>query len=124
MSQILIIDDEPQVRSLLKQMLEQEGYSVTVASDGIEGLERFHKRPSDLIITDLVMPEQEGLETIRLIRKDNPDVPIFAISGGGKNSAQSYLDLAKLIGANVILKKPIDQKVLIDEINNVFMNQG
>ena len=84
MARILIIDDEPTILLMLKKMLERSGYVVDMAINGKEGMELFAKFPADLIITDIVMPEKEGLETIREIKKDHPHVKIIAISGGGR----------------------------------------
>jgi len=113
MKQILIIDDEPQIRSLLKIMLEREGFDIIVASDGKEGMELFEKNPVDLVITDLIMPEKEGIEIIRALKKGYPDVPIIAMSGGGRNSPDGYLHMAKLLGAQATFEKPIKKEELL-----------
>ena len=110
---ILIIDDEPQIRSLLKIMLEREGFDIIVASDGKEGMELFEKNPVDLVITDLIMPEKEGIEIIRALKKGYPDVPIIAMSGGGRNPPDGYLNTAKLFGAQATFEKPIKKEELL-----------
>ncbi len=120
MKQILIIDDELQIRSMLKKMLEREDFNVVVASDGKEGMKIFEKEPVDLVITDLIMPEKEGIEVIQELRKNNSNLPIIAISGGGKNSPGTYLNIAKLLGANAILEKPFAKEKLIDAINKAL----
>ena len=120
MKQILIIDDEPQIRSMLKMMLEREGFHVIVASDGKEGMKIFEKEPVDLVITDLIMPEKEGIEVIQELRKNNSNLPIIAISGGGKNSPDTYLNIAKLLGANAIFEKPVAKEKLIDAVNKAL----
>jgi DNA-binding response OmpR family regulator len=120
MKQILIIDDEPQIRSMLKMMLEREGFNVIVASDGKEGMKIFEKEPVDLVITDLIMPEKEGIEVIQELRKNNSNLPIIAISGGGKNSPDTYLNIAKLLGANAIFEKPVAKEKLIDAVNKAL----
>ncbi len=108
MKHILIIDDEGQIRKAMKEILEKEGYGVTVAANGREGVELFKKRPVDLIITDIIMPEKAGLETIAEIKKENTQVKIIAISGGGRVSSKDYLVWAEKMGASRTFAKPID----------------
>jgi YesN/AraC family two-component response regulator len=83
MVKILIIDDEAPIRKMLKQLLERNEYEVLEAVNGNQGIKLFNEQDPDLIISGLIMPEKEGLETIRELKKSNPDVPIIAISGGG-----------------------------------------
>ena len=116
MKQILIIDDEPQIRMMLKKRLETEGYSVIVASNGKEGIKIFNKGLVGLIITDIIMPEKEGMETIMELRKSNPAVPIYAMSGGGKNPSDGYLKTAKCLGAKAIFAKPFETKKLVSAV--------
>lgn len=113
MKLILIIDDEPSIRSLLLKMLEREGYSVMAASDGKEGMKIVSELHPDLVITDIIMPEKEGIEIIREIKKGFPGIPVIAMSGGGRNSPASYLNVAKLLGANAIFEKPIEREKLL-----------
>ena len=84
MIHILVIDDESQIRSLLKNVLEREGYTVSEAADGAEGCLEFKRKHPDLVITDLTMPEMNGMETITALVAEKPDVRIIAISGGGQ----------------------------------------
>lgn len=81
MESILIIDDEPQIRSMIRLILERSGYTVIEASDGIEGIRRFREKPADLIITDLIMPNKDGIGMIIELKKEFPDVKIVAMSG-------------------------------------------
>jgi DNA-binding NtrC family response regulator len=120
MKQILIIDDEPQMRSMLKKMFEREGFDVTTASDGEKGIKTFKKNPADLIITDLIMPEKEGIELIMEFKKDYPDVPILAMSGGGRNSPDTYLNISKRLGAYAVFEKPIEKKELLAVIKKAL----
>jgi CheY-like chemotaxis protein len=102
---ILVVDDEDSIRGLFRELLTAEGYRVVVASDGRQACEMLRQGMNpDLVITDLVMPNQEGIETIRAIRQQFPTVRIIAISGafGGK-----FLRMAKLLGADATLTKPI-----------------
>ena len=88
MSRILIIDDERAIRSMIRQTLDRTGHEVEEASNGVEGMNVYRAKPADLIITDLVMPDQEGLETIMQLRREYTDARIVAISGGGRGGAQ------------------------------------
>jgi len=83
MARILLIDDDAPVRRTLRKMLERQGYEVEEAPDGKAGLTLYQENPADLIITDLIMPEMEGIETIMELRRRFPDVKIIAMSGGG-----------------------------------------
>ena len=116
MAKILVIDDDDQVRLMLRHSLEENGYDVCTASDGKEGVRRYHEDPADLVITDIIMPEQEGIETIIELRRDFPGVKIIAISGGGRGNKQCYLDIAKRVGALSAFEKPIDRKELLDAV--------
>jgi len=120
MKQILVIDDEQQIRSLLKKMLEREGFDVITASDGKEGMKLFSNATVDLVITDIVMPEKEGIEIIRELKKEHPGIPVIAISGGGRNSPESYLNVAKLLGAVAILQKPVEKETLMTAVTTAL----
>ncbi len=124
MKQILIIDDEPQILSLLKKMLEREGFNVIVASDGKEGMKLFEKIPADLVITDIIMPKKEGIEIIMEFKKSNPNIPIIAMSGGGRNTPDAYLGAAKLLGAYEIFEKPIKKEELLNAVNKALKLQA
>jgi CheY-like chemotaxis protein len=112
-AKILIVDDDAQVRCFLAKLLEIEGYDVIQACDGKEAQAWCRKTPIDLMITDLVMPEREGLETIRAIRQRWPRFPVIAISGalGG-----AYLDLAKRLGADAVFPKPFEADGILAEV--------
>ena len=84
MQRILVIDDDPLVRRTMERLLQKSGYEVRLAVDGIEGLRAFRTQRPDLVITDIIMPQKEGLDTIRLLRTWSPDVKIIAISGGSR----------------------------------------
>lgn len=91
---ILIIDDDDQIREMLRQMLERAGYEVTDAPNGKVAMKLYREQPADLIITDLIMPGKEGIETIIELRRDFPEVKIIAISGGGRIAPRDYLAMA------------------------------
>ncbi len=120
MKHILVIDDEAPVRFLLEKMLEREGFAVKTASDGEEGMQLFSKMSFDLVITDIIMPEREGIEIIMEMRKNNPSVPVIAISGGGFNSPQDYLSIACAAGAKAVLEKPVERAVLLSAVKTIL----
>lgn len=116
---ILVIDDEVYIREGLKHLLDIEGHDTTIASDGREALYMIDKNKPDLVITDIIMPEKDGVEVICKAKEKYPNLKIIAISGGGRISAHDYLKIAKQLGANSILTKPFSSKELICEINKV-----
>ena len=120
MARILIIDDEPQIRSMLRLMLERVGYEVAEAPDGIEGIRRYRENPADLIITDLIMPNKDGIGMIIDLKKEFPRVKIIAMSGGGVNRPEGYLDGAKKLGAACTLTKPIDRDEMLKAVKETL----
>ena len=119
MAHILLIDDDDQIRIMLRQMLEAEGYEVVNASNGKEGIRLYREDPADLIIADIIMPEKEGIEVIMELKKDFPDVKIIAISGGGQIDAEEYLQMAKMLGAKFTFTKPFERKELMDAVKEI-----
>jgi len=120
-SKILVIDDNEQIRDYLVKVLELEDYVVATAPNGKIGLEYFETDTADLIITDIIMPEKEGLETIMEIKRGHPDIKIIAISGGSNNMGPEYcLGMAKLLGANSVLEKPFSREILLDTIQKLL----
>ena len=109
---ILIIDDDVLIRALVRIWLEREGFEVFEAEDGRKGIEAHLSSPVDLVICDLIMPVQEGIETITRFREEFPGVGVIAISGGGKIGPDSYLAMAKQLGAWKIFTKPLDMMSL------------
>jgi CheY-like chemotaxis protein len=119
MARILIIDDDSQILDMLRQTLERDGHEVVDASDGKEGLILYRKNPTDLIITDLIMPEKEGIETIMELRQDFPDVKIIAISGGGRLEPGQYLSMAKSFGVQYTFAKPVEREDLLEAVREL-----
>lgn len=117
MTRILVIDDEAPVRDMMRQTLERAGYEVIEAGDGKQGMARLRQQPADLVITDILMPEQEGIETIRMLRKEFPEIKILAISGGGKKGNLEVLPIARTFGAHRTLAKPFERKDLLDAVS-------
>jgi CheY-like chemotaxis protein len=120
MKQILVIDDEPSIQILLKKMIERGGFDVLTASDGKQGMALVHTHSVDLVVTDLIMPEKEGIEVIMELQKIRPDIPVIAISGGGLNSSESYLRIAREAGAHAVLEKPVERTMLLQTIENLL----
>lgn len=116
MGTILIIDDEPEIRLLLRIVLESVGHTITEASDGLEGIKSYHKNPVDVIITDIIMSGKEGLETISELKKEYPDIKIVAMSGGSKN----HLDTAKLLGATEVIQKPFKNNIMLQIVQELL----
>ena len=117
---ILLIDDEPSVLSMVEKMLRFDGHEVVPANDGEEGMRLLAEEADiELVITDLIMPNKEGIETIMEIRQVQPNVKILAMSGGGRGGANTYLSAAKSIGADATLSKPFLRQDLIDAVNNL-----
>ena len=106
MIRILVVDDDFQMREMLGVILERKGYDVKTASDGKAALQMQSTKPFDIVITDIIMPERKGLDTISELRRGYPRVKIIAISGGGRNKPEGYLEFASQIGADRILVKP------------------
>jgi CheY-like chemotaxis protein len=117
MSSILVVDDEDQVRRLICETLERAGYHVTEARDGKEALHHYRLAPADLVIMDILMPDQDGLETTVALRRESPDVKIIVISGGSDMiGILNYLDVAKMLGAHRTLQKPFEMKTLLEAV--------
>lgn len=123
MARILVIDDDPMARTVISEMLISEGHDPFLANDGSEGLEAFFKEKFDLVITDIIMPGVEGIETIIELRKKFQDVKIIAVSGGGRLGAYSHLELAEKIGAQKTLAKPIRKNILINAVNQLLNSE-
>lgn len=113
---ILVIDDQENVRNLIRIWLEREGHVVFEADNGRKGLAAHRRFPVDLVICDLIMPEQEGIETIEHFTNEFPEVGLIAISGGGHIGAHSYLAMAQQLGAWKIFPKPLDMVAMIEAI--------
>jgi CheY-like chemotaxis protein len=120
MTRILVIDDEPQVRAMLRQMLEREAYEVVEAEEGGEGMKLYQEQPPDLVITDILMPGKEGIETILALRKAYPEIKIIAISGGGRMGKLDVLPIAKSFGAVRTLAKPFEREELLEAVRTVL----
>ena len=122
MAHILLVDDDDSVRGMLAEMLEDMGHEVAQAADGTSCLERVDECEFDLLITDIVMPEQGGLRAIDGVRQKAPGIKILAISGGGSLlSSEDYLELAKSLGADATLRKPFRRDDLTQAISTLVV---
>jgi CheY-like chemotaxis protein len=120
MARILIVDDEPDILVILERMLRKLNHETVLAVNGREAVRRLEEGPVDLIITDLIMPESEGIETIAAVRKRWPGVKIIAMSGGGRQSPMPYLAVAATLGADATLAKPFERSDLVDALQHVL----
>jgi two-component system, chemotaxis family, chemotaxis protein CheY len=103
---ILVIDDDDRIRRMVAKVLGADGHQVTCAADGAAGVAVFRQENPDAVVTDIIMPEQEGIETIVTIRRERPDTKIIAISGGGRLGDIELLRMARLLGADDVIPKP------------------
>lgn len=117
---ILVIDDNDMIRDMMCTILVDAGYRVVAAANGKEGLDALAAQPIDLILTDILMPEKEGIETIIEVRKIRPDMKIVAISGGGRVHNFDPLVIAGKIGADVTLAKPFEPEDLLAVVDAAF----
>lgn len=117
MANILLIDDDDILRDVLAGALAHYGHVVRQASNGNEGLKSYREQPADLVITDIVMPEKEGLDTIRDLRRDFPNARVIAMSGGLAHDPRLYLHMAGKFGAHAVLAKPFPLADLIRAVD-------
>lgn len=121
MTTILLADDEDLLREGIREILETAGYTVVEARDGQEALDQFQAQPIDLVITDVVMPNMDGVDFVTRLREGHPDLPILTISGGSRVvSARFGLDSALLSGANASLTKPFTAKQILEKVSQLL----
>ncbi len=121
MPRILVIDDEVQIRMMLRKTLEHAGYQVMDAPNGVVGMELFHEETFDLVITDILMPEKEGIEIIGELRDHSPETKIIVVSGGSLNiNPSNLLRSAKMLGAHGALLKPFEREDLLNTVRHVL----
>ena len=130
MARIIVIDDEEDVRDVLKEVLEREGFDVEIAANGDDGLELLSNKGADVVITDIIMPGKNGVETVHEIRKNFPNTRVIVISGGGNVTpmeyepsaikTSAYLASAAAAGADVTLTKPFDRREILDAVNQLI----
>jgi len=130
MARIIVIDDEEDVRDVLKEVLERAGFDVEIAANGDDGLELLSNKGADVVITDIIMPGKNGVETVHEIRKNFPNTRVIVISGGGNVTpmeyepsaikTSAYLASAAAAGADVTLTKPFDRREILDAVNQLI----
>ena len=120
MQTILVIDDNEYMRNMMCDLLHRSGYQTLSAADGVEGLKLYHANKPDLVITDIIMPEKEGLEVIMELARIQPKPKIIAVSGGGIMSPATYLNLARGFGADRIVEKPFRPTEFLELVRLTF----
>ena len=120
MARILVIDDEDIVRHMLRTVLELQGYEVIEAKHGKEALQLQQISPPELVITDILMPENDGIEVIMALRRQAPKLKVIAMSGGGRFKQADALETAELLGAVATLRKPFDLALVIETVKRAL----
>ncbi len=120
---ILVVDDDQQFRNFMVDLLSDYNFEVSTADNGVIGLDKIFVNQPDLLITDIVMPEKEGVELILTTKKLNASLPIVAVSGGNMGNADSYLKMAKKLGADAVLAKPFSHTEIVDVINELLTEE-
>ena len=124
MACVLVIDDEPMVRQVVRRLLESAGHKVLEAENGHGGLEYLRRHRPQVVITDIIMPGKEGIETIIEMKQMVPDLRIIAISGGGRTGNLDFLKLARKLGACAALSKPFDNAELLKAVDDAVSTTG
>jgi two-component system cell cycle response regulator CpdR len=120
MPRILIIEDDVYLRRMLTRLLERENFTVLEANNGLEANTILDHTEPNLVITDIIMPEQDGIGTINYIRKNLPGTKIIAISGGGRMIREDYLKIARMLGAEYTFKKPFSNRELVNKVRELI----
>lgn len=120
MTQVLIVDDDEIFRTMLEEMVQREGYEVTAVGDGDAALHAVDQSPPDLIITDILMPEKDGMELMTELAQRGSQIPIIAISGGGRTINLDFLELAELMEVRATLSKPFTRESLRQAITEAL----
>jgi DNA-binding NtrC family response regulator len=117
---ILVVDDDTPMRSSMRRSLEREGYTVIEAGNANEALAQLKHTPAQLVITDIIMPDADGLELVFALHRSHPAIKIIAISGGGQFAPEFHLDLASRAGASAVLSKPFQTDVLLNQVRTLL----
>jgi CheY-like chemotaxis protein len=120
MPRILVIDDEPLIRATVVTILTREGFSVEEASDGATGIAMFRKNPPDLVITDVFMPNRDGIEVVMELKRSYPHIKIIAMTGGGRMRMMEIGSAANILGADHMLHKPFERESLLAAVSAVL----
>jgi CheY-like chemotaxis protein len=117
MPRIFVIDDEPLIRSTVVTILTREGFSIEEASDSVAGIAMFHKNSPDVVITDIFMPNKDGIEIIMELKRLCPRTKVIAMTGGGQTRMMEIASAAQILGADHILHKPFERESLLEAVN-------
>ena len=117
---ILVIDDDELIRSLVKEILSRNNYQVDEAENGKVGLQKCKSRDYDLIITDIVMPEMEGISLIQKLNEFHPGIPVIAMTGNAHGRMDEFLELSQQLGANAVLAKPLHKDELVSTVTSLL----
>ena len=120
MAKILVIDDDPGFRKMVEMTLSRAGHQAVLAEDGDQGIARYKAERPDLVVCDIVMPNKEGIETVRELRILAPSLPIIAMSGGSAGMGMKYLEMIQELGADAILSKPFRPAELVELVGNLL----
>lgn len=119
MATILVIEDDQEVREYLVEVLRRAGHIVKAAANGNDGVALFRDEPAQVVITDIIMPEKDGIETILDLRREHPQLKVIAISGGGRSTPESYLHSARLLGADRAFRKPFKNEEILAAVTEL-----
>ena len=119
MATVLVIEDDQEVREYLVAVLSRAGHTVSAASNGREGVNKFRETPTQVVITDIIMPEKDGIETILDLRREHPMLKVIAISGGGRSTPENYLHSARLLGADKAIRKPFKNEEILAAVREL-----
>ena len=122
MAHILVIDDDPAALEAVTIVLEDEGHTTITAADGNAGIQLIGEQPFDLVITDLIMPEKEGIETLMEIKEKHAPLKVMVMSGGERSPDGLYLSIAETVGADGVLAKPFTSSELLGTVNKILAN--
>ena len=124
MARILVIEDNDAVRETFEIILQSAGHDLVVAKDGRDGLERLVSDPFDLVLTDIMMPKQGGVEVINQMRQSGHSAAILVVSGGARSARVDYLDLAKQLGADAVMAKPVKTLELLEMVDLLLVSRA
>ncbi len=119
MATVLVIEDDQEVRDYLVAVLSRAGHEVTAAANGRDGVATFRDHPTQVVITDIIMPEKDGIETILDLRREHPQLKVIAISGGGRSTPENYLHSARLLGADRAIRKPFKNEEILAAVREL-----
>jgi two-component system response regulator (stage 0 sporulation protein F) len=120
MASVLVVDDNSAVRAAVRSVMERDGHKVVEVENGVEGLREYRSHPADVVVTNIVMPEMDGIELIRELKNSFPNARIIALSGYDDSGDAGYLHLAEQLGAIATLRKPFDDNVLADTVKEAL----